>query len=589
MQKKRLTVWLAVVCAMSMLAGCGSESGGQASKESAQESGQSPKEGSEEDAPSSVEEENGPAEDAGAEQGLFDENGKYMEEITITGVVSHSPIVGDASLYPPDIAPDNFSYIQAAKDKLNINFEWLWVAPQEQFSQKFGVALASGDLPDIMSVSSVDYELLKENGQLADLSNTLQYADEVLKGYLEVDPSVLESLTTDDGKLYAIPQYYDVRREMNMLYIRQDWLDELEMDIPRTIEELEAVMKAFKEKTGADQAIALSGNQVSDWGLDTKGILNMFGGAPYAWIDKGDGTLVAGEIQPEIKTGLETMAKWYQEGYINREFVAMDVSKAMEDVIAGKTGILLGPWWMYESTINVAMQNNPEARWSTAAIPSDGNGKAMVPRRSMSKYYVVNSECQHPEALIKLMSMSARGTADAEEWAQEANGYVWHWDPTYYGDPSDVKTMYDKFTAALKDDPKAEGPAPAEFSAYEAERWEKMGSYQAFWEQGDTTLLEENVGLFGNLMARADSNGGWGSVEKIAASGDLIYDEYYGPVTDTQKEVSITLNTLLNETYLKIIMGEQPIDAFDKFVTDWLTLGGEDITAEVNEWYASHK
>ena len=36
-----------------------------------------------------------------------------------------------------------------------------------------------------------------------------------------------------------------------------------------------------------------------------------------------------------------------------------------------------------------------------------------------------------------------------------------------------------------------------------------------------------------------------------------------------------------------MIMGETPIDDFDKFVEEWNNLGGADIGKEVNEWYQS--
>ena len=36
-----------------------------------------------------------------------------------------------------------------------------------------------------------------------------------------------------------------------------------------------------------------------------------------------------------------------------------------------------------------------------------------------------------------------------------------------------------------------------------------------------------------------------------------------------------------NETFLKIIIGEEPIDAFDTFVEEWKAEGGDEITAEV--------
>lgn len=34
-----------------------------------------------------------------------------------------------------------------------------------------------------------------------------------------------------------------------------------------------------------------------------------------------------------------------------------------------------------------------------------------------------------------------------------------------------------------------------------------------------------------------------------------------------------------------IIRGVKPVDAFDAFVEDWNANGGDQIAAEVNEWY----
>jgi putative aldouronate transport system substrate-binding protein len=39
------------------------------------------------------------------------------------------------------------------------------------------------------------------------------------------------------------------------------------------------------------------------------------------------------------------------------------------------------------------------------------------------------------------------------------------------------------------------------------------------------------------------------------------------------------------EVFVKIIMGAAPIEEFDKFVSDWMQLGGEDMIKEANEWY----
>ena len=43
----------------------------------------------------------------------------------------------------------------------------------------------------------------------------------------------------------------------------------------------------------------------------------------------------------------------------------------------------------------------------------------------------------------------------------------------------------------------------------------------------------------------------------------------------------------VSEYYLKAIMGEKNIDAtWDSFVSSWKKIGGDEVAAEVNAWYA---
>ena len=53
--------------------------------------------------------------------------------------------------------------------------------------------------------------------------------------------------------------------------------------------------------------------------------------------------------------------------------------------------------------------------------------------------------------------------------------------------------------------------------------------------------------------------------------------------------IASTLKTLEIEKFTKIILGHDTVDSFDKFVEDWKKLGGDKITTEVNEWYATTK
>lgn len=49
------------------------------------------------------------------------------------------------------------------------------------------------------------------------------------------------------------------------------------------------------------------------------------------------------------------------------------------------------------------------------------------------------------------------------------------------------------------------------------------------------------------------------------------------------------LDKLEREVYFDIITGAKPVDYFDQFVTEWMAMGGETVTAEASAWYATQK
>jgi putative aldouronate transport system substrate-binding protein len=69
----------------------------------------------------------------------------------------------------------------------------------------------------------------------------------------------------------------------------------------------------------------------------------------------------------------------------------------------------------------------------------------------------------------------------------------------------------------------------------------------------------------------------------------MIYDMYAGPPTETMKTRGEFLQKMELEMFVRIITGDAPLDDFDKFVEDWKSLGGSEITKEVNAWYQSVK
>jgi putative aldouronate transport system substrate-binding protein len=80
-----------------------------------------------------------------------------------------------------------------------------------------------------------------------------------------------------------------------------------------------------------------------------------------------------------------------------------------------------------------------------------------------------------------------------------------------------------------------------------------------------------------------NGEGGAVSILEQIAAGNGTMNQFYGAPTPVMSEKMATLKTMEDELITKVIMGD-PIERFDQFVADWHRLGGQDITAEVNQW-----
>ena len=75
-------------------------------------------------------------------------------------------------------------------------------------------------------------------------------------------------------------------------------------------------------------------------------------------------------------------------------------------------------------------------------------------------------------------------------------------------------------------------------------------------------------------------------MEELYQGAEKQYNEVY-VTTPSMITKSGEMEKLRDSTFLSMIMGETPISDFDNYVSQWKSLGGDDIGKEVNEWYQS--
>ena len=70
------------------------------------------------------------------------------------------------------------------------------------------------------------------------------------------------------------------------------------------------------------------------------------------------------------------------------------------------------------------------------------------------------------------------------------------------------------------------------------------------------------------------------------ASPMYLYDCLGANVTETMEEVWQSLQDKEMQVFTSIITGDLEMSAFDDFVNEWKSNGGDIITDEVNAWYS---
>ncbi|HZG77399.1 MAG TPA: extracellular solute-binding protein, partial [Paenibacillus sp.] len=333
---------------------------------------------------------------------------KYDPPIELTTVRQMS----SSAKYEEGEDNDKNVWTDMFEEELGIRLKYLWVTEdlQSTYNTKLNVTITSGDLPDYFRVNATQLQQLSDNDQLADLTSLYeQYASPELK---EIFGNAGDALaqSTLNGKLTALPELNYAMDRANMLWIRTDWLKAVNLPEPKTLEEALTIAEAFAKQdpdgNGADDTFGLG--LMKDIFIDignVNGIINGYHGYQGLWVEGDDGKLVYGSIQPEVKTALGRIAELYRAGAIDREFGVTDRTQLIENVTAGKIGMLYGPMHAPITTFQGLYNLNDKSDWKPVPLPSvDGTpAKAQLPLDAVG-FYVVSKEAEHPEAIILLMN-----------------------------------------------------------------------------------------------------------------------------------------------------------------------------------------
>ena len=283
--------------------------------------------------------------------------------------------------------PDDWGAYQIIKDSAKVNLK-LVLLPSTQADQdtKIHAAAASNSLPDVFMVSRDVWYKLVQAGLVANVDDLLPLMPVRVAGHYSDEAR--NKLVTIDGSMYGLPDP-GALPQTDSLVIRQDWLDKLGLESPKTLDEVMTVLKAF---TYDDP----DGNGKNDtYGfcayIEGSGLANMGLGTRFDWVygaygvagvwNLSSANAVALNVRnPNHMKATEFIKQMNDEKVIDPDWPTLKKDEFRARWKQGKCGM------MHENFAALANKSNykdfdenfPEGKWVAMDAPKGPDGKSSM-------------------------------------------------------------------------------------------------------------------------------------------------------------------------------------------------------------------
>lgn len=439
--------------------------------------------------------------------------------------------------------------------------------PIGQENDVLNLMIASNDLSDMifwtwLTIPGGPAKAIQD-GSIIKLNEHIdKYAPNIKKLFSEYSEVKKQSML-DDGTFYQFPMVR-LRKDKQEWFkvagpqIRKDWLDKLGLQPPKNTDELYNVLKAFQTKdpngngtpdelpflASKDTGNVPSGNSIknfsSPWGI----LIDFY---------NDNGKVKFGPIEPGFKQYISTMNKWFKEQLIDPDFAVTDGKSFDAKVTGNRGGFYIGAL-NGNLTRYLTLMKDKDPKFDLAALPwiSGPAGKAYTSAADYNKLVVgigkaVSAKNKHIKETVKWMDYfySEEGSR-IMNFGIEGTSYTMQ-----NGKPVFTDKVMKNTTGLSVDQALSQYAMSAANDAFVKD--------PVYFEQVSLLLPQQKA-----------SQTAWDPADK-----SLLLP----PITSTTEESSKLaaimneVNTYTNEMVMKFIMGQEPVDNFDKYVKNIKSMG----------------
>lgn len=496
MKKKLFALLLVLSVICTLLTGCGgaqtsSAPAGSSAQETAGAAPEAPSEKTEAPAPAAPgsSEESAAPEEAEPEPMDFTESNAAMDftgfQEMLKTLTTELPVVDQPETltyffgyessvlnYLPGGELQNHQIWSALEDLTGVHVE-MTIVDASTATDKLNLMLASGDFTDLMNMSSYTsgVDAAYEQEIILDLGDQLEANMPNYWTIIHSDQKLLGEVQ-DSGKFLAIyPIKDEVANPQDMgPFVRMDWLEDLNMEVPTTYDELTKVLEAFKSEKNCAEPMSLYNTVSMNDGLLMGGFGSMaelstngLSGNALNGYYQEDGHVVYGATADGTRKFLSWLHMLYEKGLIDFENMQNRMINPFSELTAvacaqGDTGYMFSnqPFGGNYSVMAASDYGDPGCNWWPVQDVGETPGQEIpffeevTLVDNIATILCVSTQCENVETALKFLDYgySYAGSLLYNFGYQKGSGHeIESWDFNAEGRPEFDPAVFEQFGA----------------------------------------------------------------------------------------------------------------------------------------------
>ena len=332
-----------------------------------------------------------------------------QEPVTLTYWTTVSPLFADVIT-----SLDQCILWQEMAERTGVNVDGILVNAQAG-AEQFALMVASGEYYDLLDSPGANYTTglagALDDDVLVDLTDIVDTMMPNYKGVISSNEEYTKGTRIDDGRIGMIYGLNNVDyKPTEGPVIRQDWLDALGLDTPKTYDQLHDVLVAFRDSYGTTMWIPYSGSPLGNYlgagyGIATTYLTHMSGREPFYQVD---GTVKFGPMEDSYLDYLTMLHQWYEEGLIWNDFVSY-TERFNQPPDGGITSGQFGVWFSSYQNFPVWSASAEDPNFHIVAFSDPVQQEGDVNHLRAENFLVTNggvgisTSCQNVELAAKLI------------------------------------------------------------------------------------------------------------------------------------------------------------------------------------------